>query len=39
VLAPMVPHINTLIVLGALVVIDACFLALGLSKFDKKAVS
>jgi hypothetical protein len=35
----MVPHINTMIVLAALVVIDATFLTLGLSRFDKKAVS
>ena len=33
------PHINTLVVLAALVVIDGLFLALGLSRFDKKAVS
>ena len=39
VLAPMVPHINTLVVLGALVAIDVAFVALGLRKFDKKAVS
>jgi ABC-2 type transport system permease protein len=39
VLAPMVPHIDTLIVLGALVVIDVLFLALALNKFEKKAVS
>ncbi len=36
VLAPMVPHIDTMIVLGALVAIDAAFVALGLSRFDRR---
>ena len=38
-LAPQFPHINTLVVLGALVAIDALLLLLGLRKFQNKAVS
>jgi ABC-2 type transport system permease protein len=38
-LAPQFPHINTLLVIGALVVIDAGLLYLGLKKFHQKAVS
>jgi len=38
-LAPQFPHIDTLVVIGALVVIDAGLLYLGLKKFHQKAVS
>jgi len=38
-LAPQFPHINTLVVIGALVIIDAGLLYLGLKKFHQKAVS
>ena len=38
-LVPQVPHINTLIVIGALAVIDLALLYLGLRKFHQKAVS
>jgi ABC-2 type transport system permease protein len=38
-LAPQFPHIDTLIVIGALAVIDAVLLYLGLKKFHQKAVS
>jgi ABC-2 type transport system permease protein len=39
VLAPQVPHIPLWIVLGALVAIDAILVALGLKKFQDKAVA
>jgi ABC-2 type transport system permease protein len=38
-LAPQVPHINTAVVLGALLAIDIALLAAGLKKFHGKAVS
>jgi ABC-2 type transport system permease protein len=38
-LAPQFPHINTLIVIGALAIIDIGLLYLGLKKFHQKAVS
>ncbi len=38
-LAPQTPHINTLVVLGALVAIDILLMAGGLKKFQSKAVS
>ena len=38
-LVPNVPHMNTLIVIGALVLIDAALLLIGLKKFRDKAVS
>ncbi len=38
-LVPNVPHMNTLVVIGALAVIDAGLLVLGLRKFRQKAVS
>jgi len=38
-LAPQFPHINTLVVIGALAVIDIGLLYLGLKKFQSKAVS
>ena len=37
--APQFPHVDTLVVIGALVVIDAGLLDLGLKKFHRKAVS
>ena len=39
VLVPMVPHIDTWLVMAALVGMDAALLWLGLTKFQKKAVS
>jgi ABC-2 type transport system permease protein len=39
VLAPQVPHMNLLVVLGALVVIDVVLMVGGLKKFASKAVS
>ena len=38
-LVPQVPHMNTLIVIGALAAIDLLMLFLGLKKFRQKAVS
>jgi ABC-2 type transport system permease protein len=38
-LVPQVPHMNTLVVIGALAVIDIGLLYLGLKKFRQKAVS
>lgn len=38
-LVPQVPHMPTAVVLGALVVVDAVLLVLGLQKFNRKAVS
>jgi hypothetical protein len=38
-LAPQVPHIPLWIVMGALVLLDLLLLALGMKKFQKKAVS
>ena len=38
-LAPQFPHIDTLLVIGALVLIDGLLLFLGLKKFQNKAVS
>ncbi len=38
-IAPQFPHINTWIVMGALVVLDGMLLAAGLTKFNRKAVS
>jgi ABC-2 type transport system permease protein len=38
-LAPQFPHINTMVVIGALAVIDAGLLYLGLKRFRQKAVS
>jgi ABC-2 type transport system permease protein len=38
-LAPQVPHIPTMAIIGALVVIDVVLLVAGLKKFQKKAVS
>jgi ABC-2 type transport system permease protein len=38
-LAPQFPHINTLVVIAALVTIDGLLLVLGLKKFQGKAVS
>jgi ABC-2 type transport system permease protein len=38
-LAPQLPHINTFIALAALLAIDVGFVAIGLSKFVKKAVN
>jgi ABC-2 type transport system permease protein len=38
-LVPEGPHINTLLVIGALAVIDVGLLYLGLKKFQNKAVS
>ena len=38
-LVPQVPHINTMIVIGALAVIDIVLLYVGLRKFHQKAVS
>ncbi|MEO8596863.1 MAG: ABC transporter permease [Candidatus Solibacter sp.] len=38
-LVPQVPHMNTLVVIGALTAIDLCLLFLGLKKFRQKAVS
>jgi ABC-2 type transport system permease protein len=38
-LAPQVSHIDTMIVIGALAVIDMVLLYVGLKKFHQKAVS
>ncbi len=38
-LVPQVSHINTMIVIGALAVIDIVLLYVGLKKFHQKAVS
>ena len=38
-LVPQVPHMNTLVVIGALTVIDIALLFVGLRKFRQKAVS
>jgi ABC-2 type transport system permease protein len=38
-LVPQVPHMNTLVVIGALAVIDTAVLFFGLKKFRQKAVS
>ena len=38
-LAPQFPHINTMVVIGALVAIDGLLLVLGLKKFQGKAVT
>ena len=38
-LAPQFPHINTLVVIGALIAIDILLVYLGLRKFQRKAVS
>ncbi len=38
-LAPQFPHINTLVVIGALIAIDILLVYLGLRKFQQKAVS
>ncbi len=38
-LAPQVPHMPTLAVIGALLLVDAGLLAAGLRKFERKAVS
>jgi len=39
VLTPALPHMSVLVVAGALIVLSAVFLALGLRTFDKRAVS
>jgi hypothetical protein len=38
-LAPQVPHIDTLVVIGALAAIDAVLIWAGLKRFQQKAVS
>jgi ABC-2 type transport system permease protein len=38
-LAPQFPHIDTMVVIGALTVIDLGLIWLGLQRFNKKAVS
>ena len=38
-LVPNVPHMNTMVVIGALAAIDLTLLVLGLKKFRQKAVS